>query len=84
LYLSGKTSVVTEVEFVSDIMFIISDRWCDIILNMHVPTDDKSNDTKNNFNEELELVLDQYPVYCIKILLGHFRVKVGREGIFNQ
>jgi hypothetical protein len=28
--------------------------WCDIVLNVHAPTEDKSNDTKDNFNRELD------------------------------
>jgi hypothetical protein len=29
-------------------------RWCDIILNVHAPTEDKCGDTKDSFYEELE------------------------------
>jgi hypothetical protein len=38
-------------------------RWCDTVLNMHASTEDKSNDTKDSFYEELERVLDQFPKY---------------------
>jgi len=44
-------------------------RWCDIIvLNVHAPTEDKSDNTKNNFYEELERILDQFPKHHMKML----------------
>jgi hypothetical protein len=59
-------------------------RWCDIIvLNVHAPTEDKDDVIKENFYEELEQVFDQFPRYHMKILLGDFSVKVGREDIFK-
>jgi hypothetical protein len=36
---------------------------------------------KDSFYEELELVFDKFPKYCMKVLLGDF--KVGREDIFK-
>jgi hypothetical protein len=57
-------SAVKRVEFVSDRMsyIILRGRWCDIIvLNVHVPTEDKINDVKDRFYEELERVSDKLP-----------------------
>jgi exonuclease III len=79
-------SAVKWVEFVRDRMSYITLRgcWCDIIvLNVHAPTEDKCDDTKDSFNEELEGVFDQFPKYHMKILLGDFNAKVGREDIFK-
>jgi hypothetical protein len=48
------------VEFVSDRMsyMILRGRWCNIIvLNVHDPTEDKIDDIKDRFYEELEQVL---------------------------
>jgi hypothetical protein len=42
--------------------------WCDIILNVHAPTEDLCDDKKDSFYEELEGVFDQFPKYHIKIL----------------
>jgi hypothetical protein len=39
--------------------------------------------TKDSFYEELEGVFDQFPKYHMKILLGDFYAKVGREDIFK-
>jgi hypothetical protein len=64
-------------------MLIYKGRWCDIVLNVHAPTEDKDDDTKDSFYEELEQVFNQFPRYHIKILLGDFNAKVGREDIFK-
>jgi exonuclease III len=77
-------SAVQRVHFVSDRMsyIILRGRWCDIIvLNVHAPTEDKSDDVKDRFYEQLERVFDKFPNYHMKILLGDFNVKVSREDI---
>jgi hypothetical protein len=53
------------------------------VLNAHAPTEVRSDDTKDSLYEELERVLDQFPKYHTKILLGYFNTKVGREYIFK-
>jgi exonuclease III len=53
-------SAVKRVEFVSDrIPYItLKGRWCDIIvLNVHTPTEDKDDDIKDSFYEELQQIL---------------------------
>jgi exonuclease III len=80
-------SAVKRVEFVSDRIsyIILKGRWCDIIvMNVHAPTEDKIDDLKDRFYEELEHVFDKFPKYPMKILLGDFNAKVGREDIFND
>jgi hypothetical protein len=37
-----------------------------------MPTQDKSDDTKDSFYKELEHVFDQFPKYHIKSLLGRY------------
>jgi hypothetical protein len=43
----------------------------------------KSEDVKDSFYEELECVSDQFPKYDMKILLGDFNEKAGREDIIK-
>jgi hypothetical protein len=50
---------------------------------VHIPTEDKDDDIKDSFYEELEQVFDQFPRYHMKSLLGDFKAKEGREGIFE-
>jgi endonuclease/exonuclease/phosphatase family metal-dependent hydrolase len=79
-------SAVTRVEFDSERMsyIILKGCWCDIIvLNVHAPTEDKDDDIKNSFYEELEQVFSQFPRCHMKILLGDFNAKVGTEDIFK-
>jgi hypothetical protein len=52
-------SAVKRVEFVSDRVSYIVLRgcWCDIIfLNVHIESEEKSDDSKDSFYEELEQV----------------------------
>jgi hypothetical protein len=53
------------------------------VLNVHAPTEDKIDDIKDRFYEELEQVFDKLPKYHVNILLGDFNSKVGREDIFK-
>jgi hypothetical protein len=63
---------------------VLRGRWCNIIvLNAHAPTEEKGDVSKNSFYEELEEVFDHFPKYYVKILLGDFNAKVGREVYFQ-
>jgi hypothetical protein len=77
-------SAVQRVEFVSDRMsnIMLRGRWCCIlVLNVYAITENKTDDLKDSFYEELERVLDKFPKYHMNILLD-FNAKVGREYIF--
>ena len=50
---------------------------------MHVPSEEKSENSKNNFYEELEKIFYYFPKYHMKILLGDFSENVRRENIFE-
>jgi exonuclease III len=79
-------SVVNRVEFVSGRMsfIILRGRWCHIIvLIVHAPTEDKTNDVKESFYKELEHVFDKFSKYHMKILLGDSNAKLGNEDIFK-
>jgi hypothetical protein len=66
----GITSAVKRVEFASDRMSYIRGCWCHIIvLNIHAPTEDKTDDVKDSFYEKLERVVDKFAKYHMKILL---------------
>jgi hypothetical protein len=53
-------------------------------LNIYAPTEDKTDDVRNSFYEDFEHVFDKCPKYHIKIMVGDFNAKVGREDIFIQ
>jgi hypothetical protein len=80
-------TVVKKVEFVSDRISYITlrGRWCDIIvMNAHAPKENKIDDMKDSFYDELERVSETFPKYHMKILLGDFNAKGGKENICNQ
>jgi hypothetical protein len=87
LFVHKRTNpAVKRIESVSDWMShtILGGRWCDIIvLNVHASTEDKTDDMKDSFYEEVESVFDKFPKYRTKILLGDFNDKIGRENIFK-
>jgi hypothetical protein len=63
---------------------ILRDHWCHIIvLNVHEPTEDKTDDVKVSFYEKLEHVFDKFAKYHMEIMLGDFNAKVGRADIFK-
>jgi len=79
-------SAVKRAEFVSDRLsyIVLRGRWHNIIvINVHAPSEEKSDESKDSFYEELEQVFDNFLKYHMKILLGDFNAKVGRENIFK-
>jgi hypothetical protein len=47
------------------------------VLNVHAPTEDKIDDIKDRFYDELKQVFDKFPRYHLKILLGDFNAKMA-------
>ena len=77
---------VKRVEFVSYRVsyIVLRGRWFKIVvLNVHAPSDEKSDDSKDSFYKELGQVYYHFPKYHMKILLRDFNAKVGREGVFK-
>jgi len=77
---------VKRVEFVRDRLSYIGlrGRWQNIIVvNVHAPSEEKSDESKDSFYKELEQVFDHFPKYHMKMLLGNFNAKVGRENFFK-
>jgi len=52
-------------------------------MNVCTPSEEKSDDSKGSYYEELEQVFGHFPQYHIKILLVDFNTKLGRESIFK-
>jgi hypothetical protein len=80
-------SAVKKIEFVSDRLsyLIVRGHWFHVIvLNIHAPTEDKIDDVKDSFYEELKYIFDKFPEYHTKILFTYSNVKVGREDMLYQ
>jgi hypothetical protein len=43
------------------ILLVMGRSWCDVVLIVHIPIEDKSDDTRDSFYKELDCVFDQYP-----------------------
>ncbi|KAL1462186.1 hypothetical protein WDU94_014046 [Cyamophila willieti] len=53
------------------------------IITFHAPTEDKDDQVKDLFYEELETLFDQIPLYDTKLLLGDANAKVGKESFWK-
>ena len=62
---------------------VLRGRWCIIVSNVHTPSEEKSDDSKGSFYEDLKQVFDHFPKYHTNILFGGFNEKVGREDNFK-
>jgi len=63
---------------------VLRGRWCNIVLNVQAPSEEKSDESKDSFYEELEQVFFYlFPKCHMEVLLGDFNAKVGRENIFK-
>ena len=63
---------------------VLRGRWCKIVVsNVCAPGEEKSDDSKGRFYEQLAQVLDHFSKYHMEILFRDFNVKFGIEGIFK-
>jgi hypothetical protein len=64
---------------------VLRGSWYNIsVLNVHAPTEEKSDDSRDSFYEKLGQVFDHFPKYHMKILLGNFNAKLGRKDTFKS
>jgi hypothetical protein len=57
---------------------ILRGGWCNVVvLNVHSPCEDKSDDIKERFYEELGRIFHQFPRYDMKFFWGDFNAKIG-------
>jgi hypothetical protein len=64
---------------------VLRGRWCNVIVqNVHAPGKDKSDDSNGQVLREVGAgFFYHFRKYHMKILLGDFNAKVGRESIFK-
>ena len=72
----------------------ISDRICKLrvkgkfynmtLINIYAPTEDKDDETKEQFYEELQRTQDRAPKHDVKIIIGDMNAKLGKEKVFSQ
>ena len=49
------------------------------LISAHAPTEEKSEEVKEIFYNQLENIFDSIPRHDMKIVLGDFNAKVGKE-----
>jgi hypothetical protein len=54
-----------------------------MVLNLHAPNKDKTDDIKDIFYEEIKFVIKYFSKYCMYIFLADFNAQVDREDIFT-
>jgi hypothetical protein len=63
---------------------VLTGRWCNIlILTVHAPGEEKGDDSKDKFNEQLEQVFNNFRKYHIEIPSGDFITKMWLDHIFK-
>jgi hypothetical protein len=63
---------------------ILRSHWCYVIVkNLHAPTEDTIDDMNDSFYEEPERVIDKFPRYHMKIILGEFNAKWARKAFLK-
>jgi exonuclease III len=53
------------------------------IINVHCPTEEKEYEEKEKFYEEIEKVYNGIPKYDVKMIIGDFNAKIGKEEIYR-
>ena len=53
------------------------------LINAHAPTEDSEDNDKDSFYEKLEKLYDDAPRHDVKIVLGDFNAKIGKEKAFR-
>ena len=51
-------------------------------INAHAPTEDTEDQVKESFYETLEKIYEEAPRHDIKIVIGDFNAKIGKEKVF--
>lgn len=55
-------------------------KWFNIILiNCYAPTENKDEETKNDFFKQLEALYNTIPQSMVKIVPENFNAKIGKE-----
>jgi exonuclease III len=90
------TGCLTKKEIVKNIMGFepINERICKLrlkgkyhnitIINIHAQTEEKDEDTKERFYEELQQIQEKVPKHDLLIILGDYNSKIRRERAYQN
>ena len=51
--------------------------------NIHAPTEEKGEDTKERFYAELQQIQEKVPKHGLLIIIGDYNAKIGRERVYQ-
>ena len=54
------------------------------IINVHAPTEEKDEETKERFYAELQQIQEKVPKHNLVIILGVYNAKIGRERAYQK
>lgn len=54
-----------------------------VIINCYASTEEKDDETKDKFYDDLERVVNSLPTHCIRTMIGGLNAKVGKETIYK-
>jgi endonuclease/exonuclease/phosphatase family metal-dependent hydrolase len=54
------------------------------IISVNAPTEEKSDEEKEKFYEDLQIVLNKIPKHDIVIILGDLNAKIGKEEVYQN
>jgi hypothetical protein len=53
-------------------------------ISVHAPTEEKTNEEKEKFYEDLEIIHNKIPKHDIVIILGDLNTKIGKEDVYQN
>ena len=54
------------------------------LINIYAPTEDKEDEIKEQFYDELQRTQDRVPKHDVIIIMGDMNAKIGKEKLFSQ
>jgi exonuclease III len=54
------------------------------IISVHAPTEEKTDEEKEKFYEDLKIVHNKIPKHDIVIILGNLNAKIGKEDVHQN
>ena len=54
------------------------------VISVHTPTEEKTDEEKGKFYEDLQVVHNKIPKHDIIIILGDLNAKIGKEDIYQN
>jgi exonuclease III len=55
-----------------------------LLISVHAPTEEKTDEEKEKFYEDLEIVHNKIPKHDIVIILGDLNAKIGNEDVYQN